>query len=161
MKNKNNVSKIFGTITIILLVISSFTFIAIGDFTKNNYMIKKESGNQPLFFAEIEFYLYVGKGCSCDPIENVKIIAHGLDTDYNDTNITNDDGYCVLELEINSNYRVIIEDTYQEFHPVIFDFLVVDEQIFTFHLQEVDDSVSLTSQLFINIFERIRTLSNH
>lgn len=155
MKTINRVSKIIRASITILLVVSLFTTMVIGDFDEKNAIKNKHPVNQSLFFAEIEFYLYVGEGCSCDPIENVPIVAYGLDTDHNDSNITNEDGFCILELEIDSNYRVTIEDENEEFQTIMFDFLIVDDQTFTFHLQEVDDPVSQNFPLLHNLLQRI------
>jgi hypothetical protein len=138
----------------ILLIITLFSAMAIGGFDGENAIVSKQPINQSLFFAVIEFYLYVGDGCGCDPIVNVPIFAYGLDTDHNDTNVTNVDGFCILELEINSNYRVIIEDENEEYQIIMFDFLIVDDQTFTFHLQELDDSISQNLPLLHNILQR-------
>jgi hypothetical protein len=97
----------------------------------------------------------VGDGCACDPIENVPIVAYGLDTGHNDSNITNDDGFCVLELEIDSSYTVTIDDVNEEYQIIIFDFLVVDDQTFKFQLQEIKDSIPQNFPLLYKLLQRI------
>ena len=155
MKTNNRMSKIIRASITILLVVSLFTTMAIGGFDEEIAQKNKHPANQSLFFAQIEFTLFVGDGCACDPIEDVQIVAFGLDTGHNDSNITNDDGFCVLELEIDSNYRVIIEDENEEYQIIMFDFLIVDDQTFTFHLQELDDSISQNFPMLHNLLQRI------
>ncbi|MBW2966294.1 hypothetical protein KY342_04280 [Candidatus Woesearchaeota archaeon] len=155
MNTNNKLSKIIRASITILLVISLSTTITIGGFDEEIAQKNKHPLNQSVFFAEIEFYLFVGDGCACDPIENVPIVAHGLDTSHTGSNITNEDGFCVLELEIDSNYRVTIDDVNEEYQIIMFDFLVVDDQPFTFHLQEIEDSISQNFPLLYNLLQRI------
>lgn len=91
---------------------------------------------QSLFFAEITFNLYEGTGCGCVPVRNASITAWGLDVDNNASGFTDDAGKCILQMEINYNYRVTIEA--EGFNTVMFDFLVLDDQSFVFHLGEKD-----------------------
>jgi len=91
-----------------------------------------------MFIAIINFQLYEGEGCACHPVDGASISALGLDIDDNDSAITDEDGFCSLELEINYNYRVTIK--VEGYQTVMFDFLVVGDQDFTFHLQEVEES---------------------
>jgi hypothetical protein len=127
----------------------------IGGFDEEIVQKNKHPANQSFFFAQIEFTLVVGDGCACDPIENVPIVAYGLDTGHNDSNITDDDGFCVLELEIDSNYRVTIDDVNEDYQIIIFDFLVVDDQTFTFQLQEIKDSIPQNFPLLYKLLQRI------
>lgn len=104
---------------------------------------KQPINNNPqttLFTAEITFTLYEGTGCGCSPVYNAQITAFGLDVEHNDSGFTNDDGACILELEINGNYRVQIQA--ENYQMILFDFLVVDDQTFVFHMQEADGGVS-------------------
>ncbi|MFW6119836.1 MAG: hypothetical protein ACOC80_02910 [Petrotogales bacterium] len=156
MKTNTNISKIIGTSVIVLLVISLFTSMAIGGLDQKNTRPDKNHVNQPLFFAEIEFNLFEGEGCGCNPLEDILIFAYGLETAHNDSNYTDNDGFCTLQLEIDHNYRVIIEDNSEEYQTIIFDFLVVDDQTFTFHLQEREKSISQNIPLLYNLLQRIK-----
>ena len=151
---------------LIILIASIFVIasVAIGTaagIAKSNTQINEMSNQQinenfapaSMFTAIINFQLYTGDGCGCHPVVGVLISALGLDIDDNDSAITDDIGVCSLELEINYNYKVIIEG--EGFQKVEFDFLVVDDQDFTFHLEEVEESslvvLSLVHLLFSNI----------
>ncbi|UCF13141.1 MAG: hypothetical protein JSW06_02510 [Thermoplasmatales archaeon] len=155
MKTNNRMSKIIRASITILLVILLFTTMTIGGFDGEIAQKNKNPVNQSFFFAQIEFTLVVGDGCACDPIENVPIVAYGLDTGHNDSNITNDDGFCVLELEIDSSYTVTIDDVNEDYHIIIFDFLVVDDQTFKFQLQEKEDSIPQNFPLLYKFLQRI------
>ena len=115
--------------------------------------INEDFAPTSMFTAIINFQLYVRDGCGCSPVTGVAISAWGLDIEDNDSAITDDIGVCNLELEINYNYKVTIEA--EGFHMMEFDFLVVDDQDFTFYLEEVDESsflgLSLVHRLFSNI----------
>jgi len=105
---------------------------------KNSINVQKNVINgykqQSLFNAEITFYIYDGYGCGCTPIRNASITAWGLDVDDNTSGTTDDHGKCILQMQINYNYRVTIEaDGYQ---TVSFDFLVIDDQTFVFRLNK-------------------------
>ncbi|MCX6667376.1 MAG: hypothetical protein NTV74_03930 [Euryarchaeota archaeon] len=106
---------------------------------------------QSLFNAEITFTLYDSYGCGCTPIRNASITAWGLDVDDNTSGTTDTQGKCILLLQINYNYRVTIEAN--GFQTVVFDFLVIDDQTFVFHLNRNDganlnvNEVSLHSNL--------------
>lgn len=110
-------------------------------------------GQQSLFFAEITFNLYEGSGCGCTPVRNASITAWGLDVEHNASGITDDDGKCILQLEINYNYRVTIEA--EGFQTVMFDFLVLDDQPFVFHLGEKGGSSLKEVSLFYNSIEEM------
>ena len=155
MNTNNKLSKIIRASITILLVVSLFTTMTIGGFDEEIAQKNKHPLNQSVFFAEIEFTLFVGDGCACDPIENVPIVAYGLDTGHNDSNITNEDGFCVLELEIDSNYIVTIDDINEDYQIIIFEFLVVDDQTFKFQLKEKEDSISQNFPLLSKLLQRI------
>jgi hypothetical protein len=108
---------------------------------------------QSLFFAEITFNLYEGTGCGCVPVRNASITAWGLDVDHNASGITDDNGKCILQLEINYNYRVTIEA--EGFQTVMFDFLILDDQTFVFHLGEKGGSSLEEVSLFYNQIEEM------
>jgi len=108
---------------------------------------------QSLFFAEITFNLYEGTGCGCVPVRNASITAWGLDVDHNTSGFTDNDGKCILQMEINYNYRVTIEA--EGFQTVMYDFLVIDNQPFVFHLGEKDGSSLKGVSLFYNSIEEM------
>ena len=120
----------------------------------------KATGNayQSEFYAEISFYIYEGDGCACIPVRNAPIFSQGLDTDHNDSGFTDDDGLCILELEYDATYRVTIE--IEAFQMVLFDFVVIDDQTFTFHMQEQDISTPNLSLLhtFVQRISRLKNL---
>jgi len=118
-----------------------------------NQQINENSAQASMFTAIINFQLYVGDGCACTPVTGASISAWGLDIEDNDSAVTDDIGVCSLELEINYNYKVTIEA--EEFHMIEFDFLVVDDQDFTFYLDEVDESPSLGLSLVHRLFSNI------
>ena len=73
------------------------------------------------------------------------IYGTGLTTDHYFNNITDAEGNCVLELEYDESYRIRIED--EDYNLVQFDFLVVDDQHFSFHMSEIEESISLSQSL--------------
>jgi len=119
----------------------------------SNQQINENSAQASMFTAIINFQLYVRDGCGCSPVTGAAISAWGLDIEDNDSAITDDIGVCNLELEINYNYKVTIEA--EGFHMIEFDFLVVDDQDFTFYLDEVDESSSLGLGLVHLLFSNI------
>jgi len=108
---------------------------------------------QPLFLAEITFNLYEGSGCGCVPVRNASITAWGLDVEGNTSGFTDDQGKCILQLEINYNYRVTIEA--EGFQMVMFDFLILDDQQFVFHMGENDGSNLNGVSLVYNPIEEV------
>ena len=102
---------------------------------KNAYLVNKTD-----FFAEIELILYEGEGCGCAPLEGILIFALGHENDHNDSAYTDENGSCTLVLEIDERYRVMINE--EDYENALFDFLVVGDQDFTFHLKEIEVSVS-------------------
>jgi hypothetical protein len=146
-----------------VIILATFSFIvaanAINIGTPQETIVqKKDNGNQPLFFAEITFNIFEGEGCACVPIQGASVSAYGLDTDHNDSGITDDQGVCILELEYDRTYRVTIEE--EEFQMVLFDFLVIDDQIFTFHMQEKEGSSSHNFPVLHTLLQRIESAVN-
>ena len=138
---KKTISAVSKT-TLMLLAILSLAIAANAGYSavQSEKQEIKAIGNehQSEFYAEISFYTYEGEGCGCQPIRNAPIFAQGLDTDHSASNTTDDDGLCVLELEYDATYRVTIE--VDAFQMVLFDFVAIDDQTFTFHLQEEEES---------------------
>lgn len=143
-----------------LIVMAAFSLIvaanAINIRTQQEFTVETKeinSSNQPLFYAEISFYIFEGEGCACVPIINASVFAYGLDTDHNDSGLTDEDGLCILELEYDRTYRVKIEA--ENFQTVLFDFFVIDDQTFSFHMQEVEESSSHSFPLFYNLLQNM------
>lgn len=95
-------------------------------------------GTPTAFYANITFHVYEGEGCGCVPLRGVPINASGRDTEHNTSGVTDDNGTCVLQLEYDKTYRVSIQDKNHE--TVLFDFDVIEDQSFAFHLKVTDSS---------------------
>ena len=139
---------------IILMMISMFAIGITAENTfVNNKQVEEENDiiNSNLFDAEITFYILTGEGCACIPIPGAKISAYGGEG--NDSRFTDDDGMCVLSLVILGEYEVIIEA--DEYQTITFEFNVIDDQTFTFHMHEKRESskydFSFLSQNIIKI----------
>ena len=116
------------------------------------------NGDRLEFYAEISFTVLGAEGCQDCEIPNVAVEAYGRDTDHFDTNFTDSEGFCILRLEYDATYRVTIE--VEDFSMVMFDFMVIDDQPFTFHMQEEEDSATPNVSLLYNILQRINRLKN-
>jgi hypothetical protein len=90
------------------------------------------------FYAAITIHLYQGEGCGCVPLREVFINATGRDTDHSASNVTDQNGMCILFLEYDKTYRLRIEQ--KDYESVLFDFVVLDDQTFSFHVKEVETS---------------------
>lgn len=151
-------SAVFTT-AIMLLAIFSLIIAANAGYSSIQHEKKiniSDNGDRSVFYAEISFYVYVGDGCACEPIPDTAVEAYGRDTDHFDTNITDLDGFCILELEYDATYQVTIE--VENFHLVMFDFKVLDDQPFTIHMQEEEESA--TPNVLYNIVQRINHLKH-
>jgi len=114
--------------------------------------IKENNNTQPaLFDAEITFIILTGEGCACDPIEDVTVIASGGEG--SDQGVTDENGTVVLTLVVLGEYEVfIIKEGYLDIN---FEFNVLDDQTFTFHLMEKEVSSPQTINIFQNIITRL------
>jgi hypothetical protein len=92
------------------------------------------------FYANITFQVFEGTGCDCYPIRDLPINATGRDTDHYTAGVTDDRGVCVLQLEFDKTYRVTMQDANHE--SVMVDFVVIDDQSFTFHLKIIQGGSS-------------------
>ena len=128
----------------ILMILTTYVIgVAAESVFINNQIMKNNEYNEdmPFFLTEITFTIMINDGCGCNPIEGVTLTAFGGAG--NDGNVTDIDGKCVLLLEINSEYTVSI--SHDDYIPVLFDFVVIDEQFFVFQMTLKDESVqSLT-----------------
>jgi hypothetical protein len=135
-RNKIYALKIFLVVLAIFSLVITTGAINTINQQKNSITEQKHIVNvyrqQSMFLADITFTLYEGTGCGCTPVANALITAWGLDVDHNTSGVTDENGKCILQLEINYNYRIIIEA--EGFKTVMFDFLVLDDQNFVFHL---------------------------
>jgi len=122
------------------------TTIAIGMNVSSENDFDNSKTNQIPFYATIEFTLYEGEGCSCDELQDILIFADGQDNDHDVGAYTDDRGYCYLELEIDSTYRISIQD--ENYQNVLFDVLIVDDQEFIFHLTK--DEVSVPQEITVS-----------
>jgi hypothetical protein len=97
------------------------------------------------FYANITFNVYEGEGCGCVPLRGVPINATGRDTDHSTSGLTDDNGQCVLQLEYDKTYRVsMVEENHES---VLFDFVVIDNQEFWFHMNVIETSIHVPSFL--------------
>jgi len=101
--------------------------------------------------AMITFYIYEGEGCSCIPLVGAYINA--TSSEGPEYNLTDEEGMCVLPMVINIEYRVTIEA--EDYHLVKFDFNVVEDQTFKFHMGEADDDSSQNLQGTIQIIKEL------
>jgi hypothetical protein len=156
----NQMKRIKTILVVILMVLSILTIgiAAEATFLKkvevNHQKQTKNVGQPMLFDAEITFYVLTGEGCACTPIVGATISAVGGEG--SDSGVTDEDGMCVLTLVILGEYEVFIEA--EDYHRIYFEFNVLDDQTFTFHLLE-RKGTSLNSlpslyHLVKNIFER-------
>jgi hypothetical protein len=140
--------------TILVAILMILTSVVIGVAAESvflkNIQRDMENSEDNLFLVEITFTILINDGCGCNPIEGVEVSAYGGAG--NDQNITDIDGICVLVLEIYGEYTVTISA--EGYIPVLFDFVVIDEQFFTFQMTVKDDSVS-TMVPVLNHFTRI------
>ena len=141
------------TVLVIFLMVLATYSIGIAAETAN---VKNQQNNIPqqsLFDAEITFYILTGGGCGCSPIPGVSIFGGSEPGEYG---VTDEDGMCVLTLEILGEYEIYIEA--EKRLGIEFEFNVIDDQTFTFHMFKKDDSslseTSLLYRLVTNILNR-------
>lgn len=145
MKANKRISRTIGSGILVFLVMSLLTSMVVGTFNERSNILNESQVNQTVFYAEIEFSLFEGEGCGCFPLPDTLIFAEGQDTDHNDSGYTDEEGFVLLELEIDSTYRVMI--MHDDYNDVLFDFIVVDDQYFSFHLEETVVSISQDSTI--------------
>ncbi len=139
---------------VILMVLSTFTIgiAAEANFTKNEQKeIKNDAAQSLLFDVEITFTIQTGEGCGCTPIQGVSIFASGGEG--YDEGITDENGICVLTLVIGGEYEVLIES--ENYQTIDFEFFVIDEQSFIFHMFEKEKSSIQTTSLLYSIFSKL------
>lgn len=144
-----------------LLIIGLFSaIVAANSITPNQTYISEDIQPQstldPRFFAQISFLLSEGEGCGCTPMREVPILAEGLTTDHNASGLTDDDGILILELEYDQQYRIHID--YEGFQRVLFDFVVIDDQAFTFHLKQKNTPVPINFPRISQLIQQIENI---
>ncbi|MEM0466963.1 MAG: hypothetical protein QXX20_05130 [Candidatus Thermoplasmatota archaeon] len=140
-------NKILVLGSIVLVGISAFSLL-VGAHTMHQKTSDLLGG-----YETITFTIYEGGGCGCVPIYNATVSAIGRTTSHNTVGSTNDDGQCILALEYDETYRIHINA--DGFHTVLFDVNIVDDQMFSFHLEKTDDAISLRSILLQHLVQRI------
>ena len=143
-----------------LLLIVAFSLATTAVNIEQNGSDRQESENPASCgeYAQISCYLYEGEGCGCVPVRFVLVSARGIDTAHNDSGLTDENGLCILELEYDYTYRITIE--VENFEMILFDFNVLDDQTFTFHLQEKDDSVLPHFPVVNKLVQRLQMIEN-
>jgi len=131
---------ILTVITCSLFLMGSAGYIVYAQFSE-----KTAASASTEFYAAITIYVYQGEGCGCVPLRDIFIIANGRDTDHSASNITDQNGMCVLLLEYDKTYRLRIEQ--EDYESVLFDFIVIDDQMFSFHVKELETSLQRHSFL--------------
>ena len=145
-------------IIILMAILSLVSTFAIGIAAEAVFMKNQDNNfnsriSQPsLFDAEITFTIVVDDGCGCNPIEGALIKAYG-GSGY-DEGVTDENGTLILQLEINSEYRV--EITAEGFRSILFDFNIIDDQYFVFQMVKKGTS-SQTVQLFNSLIDKLLT----
>ena len=139
-----------SALAVILMVL---TTVAIG-FVAEATLIQNEEKkyNQSLMFdAVITFTIMTGEGCACTPIEGAIVSAYGGEG--NDSAVTDDDGICNLTLVILGEYEVYIEA--DGYGIIYFEFIVLDDQTFTFHMFEKPENVAQTVPLYQKGYQKM------
>jgi len=127
---------------VVLLAVFSLIVAANAGYVSSNLKSQKTTqmmNTQTDFYANITFNVYEGEGCGCIPLRGVPINATSRDIEHHNTSgVTDDNGTCVLQLEYDKTYRVSIQAVDHE--SVLFDFVVLDNQAFSFHMKVIDTS---------------------
>ncbi|MBN1280586.1 MAG: hypothetical protein JXA00_02955 [Candidatus Thermoplasmatota archaeon] len=128
-------------LTVVLLAIPSVLIAAHAGYVTHTLPTQKTApimNTATEFYANITVYLFEGEGCGCVPLRFIPINATGRDTDHSTSGVTDDDGKCVLQLEYDRTYRVRVQDP--NYESLLFDFVVLDDQLFAFHLKQTEES---------------------
>lgn len=121
-------------------------------------IIRESHPAQMNAYANISFTIFEGDGCGCTPLQGVPINATGKDTEHSASGLTDEDGKCVLQLEYGKTYQVNIEEIDHE--SVLFDFDVVDHQMFQFHMKFIDTSSVTHFSLIQLILQKLLALKH-
>jgi len=122
----------------VFMIFLMLTSTVVGLIANAEIIKENQKEYEPLLFdAEITFYILTGEGCGCIPIPGAVITAAGGEG--NASGITDEDGKCVLTLVILGEYEVWIEA--DDYRTINFEFNVIDDQTFTFHLSEKEVNI--------------------
>jgi hypothetical protein len=135
------ISSAMVKMAVVLLAVFSLIIAANAGYVSSNLKSQKTTqmmNTQTDFYANITFNVYEGEGCGCVPLRGVPLNATGRDTDHFTSGVTDDNGTCVLQLEYDKTYRVSIQAVDHE--SVLFDFVVLDNQAFSFHMKVIEES---------------------
>jgi hypothetical protein len=137
---KKSTSTILKMAVVFVAICSLIVAANAGYIPTNQTLQKKNSveNNPTTFYANITFHVYEGEGCGCVPLSGVPINASGRDTDHNASGVTDEEGQLILQLEFDKTYRVSVQE--KDHESVLFDFVVIDDQSFAFHIKVVKDS---------------------
>jgi hypothetical protein len=150
----NKIKKTIFLTSLLIFLFFSVGLVSQAAFVTNSPFSEKTSDdieNQIFFDADLTFYIFEGEGCACEPIVGATFFAVGGEG--NDSGVTDEDGKCVLNLVINSEYRIYIEA--EKFHRIIFDIEVLDDQTFKFHMAKKEVSSVNINPLLYKILTRI------
>ena len=138
-----NTKKVMMTILFFTAVVSLVVAVNAGNVAQNDPSTGRD------YYAVISYQIFEGEGCECIPIIDVPITAFSRDSDHNDSNVTNDEGYLELQLHYDQVYRVSIQA--EGFESVLYDFLVIDNQPFIFNLKKSEEVSAMTGLQFFQI----------
>lgn len=144
-------------LVVILMVLSTFAIgIAAEAVLKKNGQdnIQNNIGQQSFFDAEITFIILTTEGCGCTPIPG--ILVHAFGGEGNDSGISDEDGKVILTLEILGEYEVIIEG--EGYLSIEFEFNVLDDQQFIFHLAEKEKSSTNSFSILQNLVTKVLSI---
>jgi hypothetical protein len=142
------ISSAMVKIAVVLVAVFSLIIAVNAGYVSNTVQNNKTTpvkGTLSDFYANITFNVYDGEGCGCVPLRGVPINATGRDTDHSTSGLTDDNGKCVLQLEYDKTYRVSMQE--QDHESVLFDFVVIDNQEFSFHMKVIETSIHVPSFL--------------
>ncbi len=84
------------------------------------------------------FNVFDGEGYGCVPLQEVPLNATGRGADHSTARITDDEGKCGLQLQYDKTYQVRIQKN--DYESALFDVIVIDDQVFLFHMKELEIS---------------------
>jgi len=147
--------------TVVLVAVCSLIIAANAGYVSESLKSQDIKGRQPAqmnAYANISFTIFEGDGCGCTPLQGVPINATGRDTEHSASGLTDEEGMCVLPLEDGKTYRVSIEEVDHE--SVLFDFDVVDNQMFQFHVKFIDTSTVTHFSIIQMILQKLLALKH-
>ena len=132
-------SSVIVKIVVVFVAVFSLIIAANAGYISRSQKTTKSMSAPIEFYANITFNVFEGDGCECVPLQGVPLNATGRDTDHSASGITDENGTCILGLEYDKTYRVSIQKADHE--SVLFDFVVIDDQMFTFNMKVIESSI--------------------